>query len=45
MSRLRCSRNTVYRLIWSEALHPVYLDDRPRFRAADVEKLLLERRV
>jgi predicted DNA-binding transcriptional regulator AlpA len=44
MARLRCSRNTVYRLIWAKALRPVYLDDRPRFRAADVEAMLEERR-
>jgi predicted site-specific integrase-resolvase len=42
-TRLQVSRSTVYKLIASGALMPIYLDDRPRFRPEDVERLLTER--
>ncbi len=42
-SRLRISRTGVYRLIRSNALSPIYLDDRPRFRVEDIERLIDER--
>jgi excisionase family DNA binding protein len=41
---LACSRPTVYRLIEEGALTPIYLDRRPRFDPADLERLVEERR-
>jgi len=42
---LRVSRTGVYRLTRAGVLQPIYLDDRPRFRLGDIERLLADRTV
>jgi len=41
---LGVSRSSVYRLLDAGALTPIYLDSRPRFDPADVERLIESRR-